>query len=449
MVNPTWDSLDSRPLPSWYDESKFGIFCHWGAYSVPAYRSEWFWWYWKGSNPDPDVVRWMNKNYKPDYSYADFAKDFTAEMFNPKQFADIVQASGARYFVLTSKHHEGFTMWPSRTSWNWNAVDIGPKRDIVGQLKEAFKSTNVHYGLYFSQFEWFNPMFLDDGKYNTTVYTDQVSFPQMIEIVNKYKPEVIWSDGEWDRTDDYWKSKDFLAWLYNTSPVKDTVVVNDRWGAGTAGKHGGFMTFQDHYTPGKLVTRKWENCLTLDRQSWGNRRNMTSSEVLSVFEILREIATTVSCNGNVLLNVGPDMHGLIPTIFEDRLRELGLFLYTHSEALYGTKPWTYQIDTVGDTWYTSRYRNQPNDDFYNKQIEGETIIYAWILKTSVDTIVLNRVTATVQTKITVMSTNKVITPTAGKTISIASSDIPWKDLQRRDAVILKIEYAASDNVGFK
>ncbi|KAK6052329.1 Alpha-L-fucosidase, partial [Cooperia oncophora] len=175
---PKWSSIDSRPLPHWYDDVKFGIFCHWGVYSVPAFRSEWFWWYWKGDDPNKDVVNYVNRNYKPGTTYTDFAKDFTAELFDPKEFADIVKSSGAKYFVLTSKHHEGFTMWPSRTSWNWNAVDIGPKRDIVGEIKDAFKGTDVHFGLYFSQFEWFHPMFLDDNKYNTTAYVDQISFPQ-------------------------------------------------------------------------------------------------------------------------------------------------------------------------------------------------------------------------------------------------------------------------------
>uniref|UniRef100_A0A0K0D3D9 alpha-L-fucosidase n=1 Tax=Angiostrongylus cantonensis TaxID=6313 RepID=A0A0K0D3D9_ANGCA len=123
-------------------------------------------------------------------------------------------------------------------------------------------------------FEWFHPMFIDDSKYNTTVYVDQVSFPQLIEIVSLYKPEIIWSDGDWGKSDDYWRSKEFLAWLYNASPVKDTVVVNDRWGGDTIGKHGGFLTFSDHYDPGKLLSRKWENCMTLDKFSWGNRRTI-------------------------------------------------------------------------------------------------------------------------------------------------------------------------------
>uniref|UniRef100_A0A1I7XMD8 alpha-L-fucosidase n=1 Tax=Heterorhabditis bacteriophora TaxID=37862 RepID=A0A1I7XMD8_HETBA len=208
--------------------------------------SEWIWWYWQGDKPNKDVVNYIRKNYKPGTTYADFAKDFTAELFDPREFADIVNSSGAKYFVLTSKHHEGFTMWPSRTSWNWNAKDIGPKRDIVGEIKESFKSFEIHFGLYFSQLEWFHPMFLHDSKFNTTMYVD-------------------------------------------------------------------------------------------------------STDVHSVHELIEQLVRTVSCGGNLLLNIGPDMHGKIPAIFEDRLRELGRFIFANSEALYGTKPWIFQNDT-GNIW---------------------------------------------------------------------------------------------------
>uniref|UniRef100_A0A8R1HGR6 Putative alpha-L-fucosidase n=1 Tax=Caenorhabditis japonica TaxID=281687 RepID=A0A8R1HGR6_CAEJA len=367
------------------------------------------WWYWKGTQPDKDVVNFVEKNYKPGTTYADFAKDFTAEYFDPNAFVQAVQSSGARYFVFTSKHHEGFTMWPSKTSWNWNSVDIGPKRDIVGELRNAFKQTKIHFGLYFSQFEWFNPLFLDDGKFNTTLYPEQVSYPQMIEIVTKYRPDVVWSDGEWDKSDDYWRAKDFLAWLYNSSPVKDDVVVNDRWGAGTMGKHGGFMTYSDHYDPGTLLARKWENCMTLDKHSWGNRRNMRASEVYTAYEIIEQIARTVACNGNLLLNIGPDMHGRIPPIFEDRLAEIGRFIDVHSEALFGTKPWIFQNDTnAPNVWYTSRYRPGSSNrvqkyreaEVFNRQVEKETTVYAWILSTSAEKFELKSVKTTERNSLT-------------------------------------------------
>ncbi|CAF3959295.1 unnamed protein product, partial [Rotaria sordida] len=130
---PEWSSLDTRPLPSWYDQSKVGIFIHWGVFSVPSINSEaWMWWAWKGDNPNPDTVAFMNKNYPPDWTYADFAAQFHAELYDPNEWADIFAASGAKYIVLTSKHHEGFTLWPSKYSFNWNAMDVGPKRDLLG-----------------------------------------------------------------------------------------------------------------------------------------------------------------------------------------------------------------------------------------------------------------------------------------------------------------------------
>ena len=125
--------------------------------------------------------------------------------------------------------------------------------DLVGALANAVRNrTDVHFGLYFSQFEWFNDWYLADkaAKFKTQVYPSMVSLPQMHELVNMYLPEIIWSDGDWEAPDTYWNSTEFLAWLYNESPVKDTVVVNDRWGSGCACKHGGYWTCQDRYNPG-------------------------------------------------------------------------------------------------------------------------------------------------------------------------------------------------------
>ena len=179
QYQPTWDSLDKRPLPEWYDQAKFGIFMHWGVYSVPSFGGEWFWYNWQG-HKQTTIVDFMKKNYPPDFTYPDFAPMFKAELFDPNKWASLFQQSGAkyviglhscyhlsisfhRYIVLTSKHHEGFTNWPSKASWNWNAVDTGPHRDLVGDLASAIRNnTDIHFGLYFSQFEWFNPLYLQD-----------------------------------------------------------------------------------------------------------------------------------------------------------------------------------------------------------------------------------------------------------------------------------------------
>ncbi|CAF0754252.1 unnamed protein product [Didymodactylos carnosus] len=201
QYSPNWDSLDTRPLPQWYDEAKIGIFIHWGVFSVQSYK-EWFWYAWKKDNPDPDVVEFMRKNYPPDFTYADFAKEFHAELYDPNEWADIFQASGAKYIVLTSKHHEGYTMWPSKYSWNWNAMDVGPHRDLLGDLANAIRNrTKIVFGLYHSLYEWFHPLYLADKSksFNTQLFVKQKTLPELYEIVNTYKPEVIWSDGDWGR----------------------------------------------------------------------------------------------------------------------------------------------------------------------------------------------------------------------------------------------------------
>ncbi|GAB6028010.1 hypothetical protein CHUAL_002237 [Chamberlinius hualienensis] len=353
---PDWSSLDTRPLPDWYDKAKFGIFIHWGVFSVPSYASEWFWEAWK-TEQSPDIVNFMAKNYPPDFTYQDFAPQFQIEFFNPDQWADILQASGAKYVVLTSKHHEGYTMWPSKYSWNWNSNDVGPVMDLVGALADSVRNrTNLHFGLYHSLFEWYHPLYLQDkasGFVNRT-FPEYKTIPELHEIVNTYKPDVIWSDGDWEPQDTYWGSTDFIAWLYNESPVKDTVVTNDRWGSGVSCKHGDFYTCSDEYNPGVLLSHKWENCIKAEKQSWGYRRNAVLSDYLNVNDILYSLASTISCGGNMLLNVGPTPDGRLIPIFEERLRQVGQWLGVNGEAVYESKPWIYQNDTVTPSvWYTT------------------------------------------------------------------------------------------------
>ncbi|XP_045588452.1 alpha-L-fucosidase [Procambarus clarkii] len=354
----TWASLDTRPLPAWYDGAKVGIFIHWGVFSVPSFGSEWFWENWQGSHIK-SYVDFMEKNYRPNFTYPDFAPLFTAEFYNPEQWASVFNASGARYVVLTSKHHEGFTNWPSRYSWNWNSMDVGPKRDLLGDLAKAIRSTtpDIHFGLYHSMFEWFHPLYLDDkaNKYATNNFVVSKTMPELYELVNTYHPEVIWSDGDWEAPDWYWNSTVFLAWLFNDSPVKDTVVANDRWGSGIPCHHGSYYTCSDRYNPGVLQPHKWENCMTLDKGSWGYRREAVLSDYLTIHDLITTLAETISCGGNLLINVGPTHDGRIPAIMEERLRQLGSWLDINGEAVYDTTPWQHQNDTVTPgVWYTSK-----------------------------------------------------------------------------------------------
>jgi len=366
QYQPTWTSIDSRPLPDWYDQAKFGIFIHWGVFSVPAFgcsgggaSGEWYWWELDGTSPSKCLVEWHNTTWGPNFRYEDFAPMWKASMFDPDSWAQLFKQSGAKYVVLTSKHHEGFANWPSAQAWNWNSVDNGPHQDNVGMVTNAVRKAGLRMGLYHSLFEWFNPLYQADkangGK--TTVYVNTTLMPQLYDIVNTYKPDVLWADGDWEMSSNYWSSRQFLSWLYNESPVKDSVVVNDRWGSDAECKHGGYYTCNDRYNPGKLINHKWENCLTIDKHSWGYRKNAQISEMMTIQELLTTLASTVSCGGNMLLNVGPSAEGVIIPVFAERLQQMGDWLQINGDAIYSTVPWRAQNDTAADVWYTSNGDN--------------------------------------------------------------------------------------------
>jgi alpha-L-fucosidase len=200
----------------------------------------------------------MKRNYKPNFTYQEFAPDFTAELFNASAWVELFEKSGAKYVVLTSKHHEGFTMWPSTYSFSWNAMDVGPHRDIVSELATAVrKQTDLKFGLYYSLFEWFNRMWMADKAsfFVKTGFSTNKVWPELTELIKLYQPDLLWSDGDAEAPDVYWRSQQFLAWLYNDSPVKDTIVTNDRWGYGVMCKHGGFLTCSDRYNPGTCAVK--------------------------------------------------------------------------------------------------------------------------------------------------------------------------------------------------
>lgn len=361
QYTPDWPSIDSRPLPTWFDDAKFGIFIHWGVFSVPSFKSEWYWYNLNSTSPDPETVEFHKRVYGADFKYQDFAGDFTAKMFDPDVWANMFKKAGARYVVLTSKHHEGFTNWPSSVSWNWNSVDVGPHRDLVGDLTDAVRRAGLTMGLYHSLFEWFHPLYLADKASNWTTrsFVEGKTMPELKDIVERYKPDLIWSDGDWEADGvTYWRSPEFLAWLYNESPVKDTVVTNDRWGKGGSRIHGGYYSGSDRQQPGpSLMGHKWENCMTVDSGSWGYSRHSALSSYLSATDILMELISTVAYGGNLLLNVGPTKDGLILPIFEERLTQVGDFLQLNGEAIYATKPFQVQNETGVDGGFYTESRD--------------------------------------------------------------------------------------------
>jgi len=359
---PNWESLDSRPLPAWFDEVKFGIFLHWGVYAVPSYScdtaAEWYEFGLKsGSKCTNDF---HNKNFGPDFSYSDFGPRFTAEFFDPNQWADLFQKSGAKYVVLTSKHHDGYCLWPSAEAWNWNSVEVGPHKDLVGLLTDAVRSKGIHMGLYHSLFEWYNPYYLSDkaSKGEQQQYVDKVLMPQLKDVITRYKPDLLWTDGEWELPSPYWKSTEFLAWLYNTSPVKDQIIVNDRWGSDTRNKHGGFYTEENHDDPKELAKHKWERCYTIDGPTWGYARNHDISSYSTSESLIHTLIKNTAYGGNLLINVGPTVEGTIPRIFQDRLLDIGKWLELNGDAIYGTHAWRVQNQTQAAGKYPGFYTSK-------------------------------------------------------------------------------------------
>lgn len=379
---PTWSSLDNRPIPGWFEDAKFGIFIHWGVYSVPAYRplengiyasyAEWY--YAKVyDNKANGGKAFHEKNYGKNFEYRDFAPMFKAELWQPDSWAKLFKNAGAQYVVLTTMHHDGFCMWPTKSPYKkgWNAMEVGPKRDIVGELTEAVKKQGLKMGLYYSIIEWesskthrsptgyYVPLALvKKYKIPEKDYVDKHLIPQLKELVNGYKPSLIFSDGgEWDGSENYYKTKEFLAWLYNDSPVKNEVVVNDRFAKDMPGHHGDYYsseysdaTFKNHHP--------WEESRGIGG-SYGYNRAENLENYSTSKHLIMELVDIVSRGGNLLLNVGPAADGTIPVIMQERLFDIGKWLSVNGEAIYGTrKRSTPSEETDGQKiFYTGKNKN--------------------------------------------------------------------------------------------
>ena len=347
QYQPNWSSLNQRKIPEWFHNDKFGIFIHWGVYSVPSYApviensglsyAEWYWY--RINEKQKDFTAFHDKNYGSDFQYPQFEPMFKAELFDPKQWADIFKQSGARYVVLTSKHHEGYALWNSAEadkSWQrpWNAVTGTPKRDLLGDLTNAVRDAGLKMGYYYSLYEWFNPLYKQDKKR----YVSEHMFPQFKDLVTKYKPSVIFSDGEWELSDTAWRSEELLAWLYNESPVKNEVVVNDRWGKNTRGKNTASTYTTSEYGSGMDPNVIWEESRGIGH-SYGYNRNEQLKDYKTGKDLILFLSDVVARGGNLLLDIGPTADGRIPVIMQQRLIEIGNWLKVNGESIYGTSAW--------------------------------------------------------------------------------------------------------------
>ncbi|GAA3597548.1 alpha-L-fucosidase [Flavivirga amylovorans] len=384
IYEATWESLDSRKDPEWFSDAKFGIFIHWGLYSVPGYTAKGNYAEWYGNHlkkvlneksSKHDSIRhlaaksYQDKVYGADFKYSDFRDLFTTHEFDAKQWAGVFKKSGAKYVVLTSKHHDGYCLWPSKEASKsfglpWNSVESGPKRDLVGELTNAVRAEGIKMGLYYSIWDWYNPYWsaeqqealksgtlavdlnnieahskssnkeVKESMDGLSKYIHEVMYPQFKEIVNNYQPSLIFSDGDWWMNDDLWETRPLLAWLFNNAPNKDEVVINDRWGQ-VRGEHGGYYTTE--YGSGfDNIDKPWEENRGIGH-SFGYNRIENLEDYKTSQELVYVLIDIVSRGGNLLLNIGPRADGLIPVIMQQRLIDIGDWLDVNGEAIYGTK----------------------------------------------------------------------------------------------------------------
>ncbi len=322
----TWESLNQRGYPQWFSDAKLGIFVHWGLYSVPAYAGKEGYgeWLYKGlMSRDPGRMRAMS--YFADTSlpvremYAQLTDHWHGELWQPQEWARLFREAGAKYVVLVTKHHDGYCLWDSPQQPDWNSTVSGPRRNIVADLTEAVRAEGLTMGFYYSLPEWSNPrhIWTVASADSTADYVDNYMVPQFKELVSRYKPELIFADGDWDFSADQLRSVELIDWYYKT--VGPNAIVNDRWGRGT--QHG-FRT--PEYSAGIAdTTRPWAECRGIGRSFGLNRQHFCE---------------LVAHGGGLTLNVGPYADGTIPLIQQERLRDLGRWLQVNGEAIYGSRP---------------------------------------------------------------------------------------------------------------
>jgi len=319
-------TIIDRSLPEWFHKAKLGIFIHWGVYSVPAFAptketnsiclncSEWYLRKLKNPFTDRGVTRQRHEQlYGSNHPYEAFLSDFTADKWDPNQWAELFRKAGAGYVVFTSKHHDGFCNWPTKhpSQPKWTSAELN--RDFVGELRAAVEKSGLQFGTYYSLYEWYNSIY--KKKATTNHYVQKVVFPQMKELVETYRPSILWLDGDWEKTSSYWHCGEFLF-----SRAKGT-----------------FSVPRDRFSPDRPLGYKWECCVTIGK-SWGYNAEENESHYKSSSELIHLLVRTVCCGGNLLINVGPRADGTIPEPFEERLTNLGEWMAIHGSVIYDCDP---------------------------------------------------------------------------------------------------------------
>ena len=373
---PTHESISQHPLPEWYQDAKLGIFIHWGLYSVPGWAQgtktpfeetleknnaeEWFAqnpyaeWYLNSLRIENSSTReFHNQTYGEDFSYYDFVPEFNqaVQSWDPKAWASLFSDVGAQYVVLTTKHHDGFLLWPSDTP-NPQREGYFASRDLVGELTEAVKNEGMKMGLYYSSgLDWtFNEKVIRTFTDLFTAVPQQPEYAEYIdthwrELMERYDPWVLWADIGSPQAFD---AVSLIADYYNTKPEG---VVNNRHkfqlpDSNSPPVHHDFTT-PEYQVLDSIAPKKWETCRGIGL-SFGYNQTEDVDEFLSVDELVDSFVDIVSKNGNLLLNVGPKADGTIPEGQRERLEGLGQWLDTNGEAIFGSRPWTQAEATTSE-----------------------------------------------------------------------------------------------------
>ena len=323
----TREQRDARM--AWWREAKFGMFIHWGVYSVPAGNYH--------DQPVKGAGEWiMNDGKIPMAEYQQFAKQFNPVKFDADAWVKTAKDAGIKYIVITSKHHDGFAMFDTKAS-PWNIVQATPYgKDPLKDLAAACKKQGIKLGFYYSQAQdWNNGGSACKGKWDKAQehdmddYIDKIAVPQVREVLSNYGefPAVLW----WDTSCDM--NKERAEKLYKVvQELRPNIIMNNRLGGGFKGDT---ETPEQHIPAQGYPGRDWETCMTMNG-TWGFKRddnNWKSTETL-----IRNVCDIASKGGNYLLNVGPTSEGLIPQPSLERLAEVGKWMKVNGEAIYGSGP---------------------------------------------------------------------------------------------------------------
>jgi alpha-L-fucosidase len=341
VIPETAEQRDERM--QWWRQARFGMFIHWGVYSIPAGT-------YKGKQI-PGIGEWiMEHGDIPVADYEKFAKQFNPVNFNADQWVQIAKNAGMKYIVITSKHHDGFCLWDSKVS-DYDIMDTAPfKRDILKELSVACKKHGIRLCFYHSIMDWhhpdaqepFYPSYNDDSRTNPDFsrYVKTYLKPQLRELITNYGPlGVMWFDGEWIKD---WTEQQGID-LYNyVRSLQPDIIINNRVGKGRKSMQGmtkegyfagDFGTPEQEIPPTGLPGVDWETCMTMN-DTWGFKSYDHNWK--SVQDLIRKLADIASKGGNFLLNVGPTAEGLIPEASVERLAAIGEWMAKNSESIYGT-----------------------------------------------------------------------------------------------------------------